>query len=192
MSFGATPEELLDLKPATAVRIVTPPGLAVAAALLAPPRARTGPVQLRLTLAWDRGGEGAAGMERWIDHVAAELIGPDAPARIASGELPSPLRDGDAVHPGDPRYAGRVFTELSGEVEAILDARRRGSRTSLDPLDPRTFELVAPGCVLRAMTYLWVCRENGDGVHAQLTGMIALVRAAPGWELWQPAAAVLA
>ncbi len=189
MSLVASPEELLGLKPATALRIVTPPALALEVQLKAPPRAATAPVALELGLAWKRGGEGAVAMQRLVDHVARELIGPDAPARIRAGELPSPLRDGDAEHPCDERYARRVFVRLSGEVREIVDTRAQSSRRLLDPLDPATFALLGPGSVLRATTYLWVCRENGDGVHAQLTGTILVLQAPPGWELWQPSGA---
>jgi hypothetical protein len=186
MSFVAKPEQLLDLQPARALEFVTPPGITLAATLVKPPRSSRGPIELRLTLAWERGSDGAARMARAVELAAKELLGPEAPARIRAGELRSPLRDGDAEHPADARHAGRVFAEISGEVQAILDLRRPESRRALDPLDPATFELIGEGSILRAMTYLWASSESDDGVHAQLRESIAVVRGAPGCELWEP------
>jgi hypothetical protein len=190
MSFVAKPEELLDLKPARALRIVTPPGITLAAVLVKPPRSTRGPIELRLTLAWERGSDGAARMARSVDLVAKELLGPDAPERIRAGELRSPLRDGDAEHPADARRAGHVFAEIAGEVQAIVDLRRPHARRALDPLDPATFELIGEGSILRAMTYLFASSELADGVHAQLTESIAVIRGAPGRELWEPTAVI--
>lgn len=184
MSLVAKPEELLDLKPARALRIVTPPGLVLAATVPEPPLTRGRPIELRVTLAWPRGGEGAARMARWVDDAARELIGPGAPARVRAGELSSPLRDGGTERPG------LVVAELSGEVQAVIDARRPGERRSLDPVDPATFELTGPGSMLSVMTYLWACSDDPDGIHAQLTAMISVTRGAPGWELWGAAARV--
>lgn len=178
------PFEHAGSSPARVLQTVTPPGLVVAASFELPDHA-PGVLRATLTVAWEPGSAEAERMERSILEVAEELLGPDAPLLVRSGEVWGPLRRGDLERPRDPACRGRVFVDFRGDLEVLLDARA-APPVRLDPSNPAHLALVAPGSLVRVNAFVVAA---GGCVQVELAGAVAVVRAAPGAGAWGPAPA---
>lgn len=164
------------------IRILTPLGTAIEVDLVARPRAGRWSPGVQVTIGWEKGSAEAHELRDWIAWYAEQILGPDAPMLLAAGELWSPLRDGDLERPGDPRFAGRVFAEVTSDCgRHVVDFRPGGSRECIPYPEPEADPIFGPGSGLQLST----CIATFEGCPALwLMGGIAVRRGAPGWETW--------
>lgn len=162
--------------------IFTPLGTALEVDLVPLPLSSGWSQDILLTIGWGKESDGVRKIREWVSWYAEMTLGAEAPALLASGEIWSPLRDGEVERPGDPRFAGKVFAELRayGDIIYIVDKRPGGSGNCIWFPNPETDPIFGPGSELQVSAMVMI---NEGCPVLRLCGGIAVRRGAPGWEM---------